>query len=145
MHLQQLWHKRCQQRYCLVEDWFSCDLQQHNKNTEFGTCPYIPQHILLSSDNFFLLTIPKVTSNLTSFMSHPTLYYLYVNELRGSSSVHTTECNACTLWVVEFGLFWSHSPSLLRKPKLDEPTCLCTGVHRGLLSSDSYAIHIHLH
>ena len=36
--------------------------------TEIGTCPYISQHIIDSSDAFNFFRLPKTTSNLTSFM-----------------------------------------------------------------------------
>ena len=55
------------------------------------------------------------------------------------------ERDASTLWIMESRLFPSHSSSILCKPKLDKPTCICTGVHWGFLSSDSYTDYIHLH
>ena len=48
----------------------------------------------------------------------------------------------CGVW--KFRLFLSHSWSFLHKPKYEEPTCICTGIHWGLLSSDSHTHHIHL-
>jgi len=67
-----------------------------------------------------------------TFPSLPDLYYLYVNELRGSSSVLLLKVMLalCGLWSLDFP---SHSSSFLCEPKHYKPTGICTGAFYSLI------------